>query len=101
MHRSSPADRSGKRPGRHLPARPYSYRSSWTGLRRGGTQVLVTRSSCRFLFIILGVDCRVIMELGWPVTGSPLSGRIFMPIPTEPIGSIPRPQYLLDGFGDL
>lgn len=24
-----------------------------------------------------------------------------MPIPTEPIGSIPRPQYLLDGFGDL
>ncbi len=24
-----------------------------------------------------------------------------MPIATEPIGSIPRPQYLLNGFGDL
>src|SRR5213592_5012758 len=24
-----------------------------------------------------------------------------MPIPTEPIGSIPRPKYLLDGYADL
>src|SRR5215469_8401195 len=30
-----------------------------------------------------------------------LTGRTSMPIPTEQIGSIPRPKYLLDGYANL